>query len=126
MLWLSVETVVPWLPEEGGRRAAGNDLAAALGQVPRALGRGAGGGGLRGLRGLRGLEAPLVPSATGPEDGALATSRQTDRHNAVINVNEGSRLILLRFKWTGNNAHADKACKPRIGCQDPFPTSSSH
>ena len=51
---------------------------------------------------------------------------QTDRHNAVINVNEGSRLILLRFKWTRNNAHADKACKPRIGCQDPFPTSSSH
>ena len=76
LLWLRVETVVPWLPEEGGRHAAGNDLAAALGQVPRALGRGAGGGGLRGLRGLCGLEAPLVPSATGPEDGALAMASE--------------------------------------------------
>ena len=77
---------------------------------------------------------PSWPSWPGSAAGAICDrSRgwslggvQTDRHDAVINVNEGSRLILLRFKWTRNNAHADKACKPRIGCQDPFPTSSSH
>ena len=46
-------------------------------------------------------------------------------HNAVVNVNEGSSLILLRFKWARNTAHADHACKRRKGCQDLFPTCSS-
>ena len=70
------------VPQEGGGHAAGHDLAAALGRVPGALGRGAGVGGAAGLR-LRGLEAALGPPATGPEDGALAGWRAWNWMGAV-------------------------------------------